>query len=419
VFPYNSARKWVRWYGVLEERTYGSRSDGDAYSAYNATKKRKIVKEKPGVSPAILRYLIDNTIFLTLKDLGVGLPSYQEEIVKIEMSDQQAEQYRRMFTTLKARAKEDRRYLSTFLQWSLGRPNSGFRDEEVIKEHRDDDGNIVKRERLCTLPAVVDTSDDDAELMDPSGSFREGVLLPKERWLVNYTNSEVDAGRKVIVYVRQTATRDIRGRLKDVLEATGLRARILDSSVGTREREAWVERYENSTDVLIVNPRLVETGLDLVQFCTVVFYEISYSLYTMWQAMRRVWRLGQRRPVKVVFAVYRETIERRAAGQMGDKMRGAQLLFGDEVGGALVPEEGDNFLTQLARNALEGKELRDLQAIFAEAHPKTTNSPMGSPTVKSPRMTMAKMRSLWLKQKYKGNDGRRKKRVHEAQQTLF
>ena len=48
--------------------------------------------------------------------------------------------------------------------------------------------------------------------------------------------------------------------------------------------------------MLITNPRLVQTGLDLVSFTSVVFAEVEYSLDTLWQALRRVWRLGQTRP---------------------------------------------------------------------------------------------------------------------------
>jgi len=43
------------------------------------------------------------------------------------------------------------------------------------------------------------------------------------------------------------------------------------------------------------NPKLIETGLDLVMFSDLVFYEVTTSLYTLWQAMRRVWRLGSTR----------------------------------------------------------------------------------------------------------------------------
>ena len=53
-------------------------------------------------------------------------------------------------------------------------------------------------------------------------------------------------------------------------------------------------------DVLLVHPRLVQTGLDLIDFPTIVWQEVEYSVYTMRQASRRSWRIGQRRPVRVV-----------------------------------------------------------------------------------------------------------------------
>jgi len=406
-FDYRTARKWVQLYGVLEEREYHKKGAGstDEYGSFNATRRKKVVKEKPGVSPGILKYLIDNTLFLALKDLGVGLPPYREELVTVGMTKEQREQYSGMYHNLKGLARADSRYLSTWLQWSLGRPNTGFRHERVVKLHRDEDGVVEKRELLENLPAVLE----------------EGELLPKEKWLVDYARAEVQAGRKVLVYARQTGKRDIQPRLKEVLEDAGLRVRVLTTGVATRKREAWVERYAPVTDVLIVNPRLIETGLDLVQFATVVFYEINYSLFTCWQAMRRVWRLGQDKPVKVVFVAYEHTLESDALSLLGRKMRAAMLLYGDAVSGAIVPEEDGDFLTELARSVLEGKELPDLQTLFTEAQP-TTNSPMGSPTAISPRMmTFSDLRVLWEQRRGNGNGyrRRRKKKVSDAQESFL
>ncbi len=43
--------------------------------------------EIPGVSPAIITRLLHNSIFLNLKDLGIELPPYTEEVVELEMED--------------------------------------------------------------------------------------------------------------------------------------------------------------------------------------------------------------------------------------------------------------------------------------------------------------------------------------------
>ena len=97
------------------------------------------------------------------------------------------------------------------------------------------------------------------------------------------------------MYVRQTGTRDIQDRLESVLKQSGVQAITLYGSVDPRRRERWIEDH-GYVDTLITHPRLVQTGPDLISFQTVVFYEPEYSLYTLWQALRRVWRLGQTQP---------------------------------------------------------------------------------------------------------------------------
>ena len=46
-------------------------------------------------------------------------------------------------------------------------------------------------------------------------------------------------------------------------------------------RFAWVNRHAPGLDALICNPKLVETGLDLVHFSTVVFFEMDYDYLTL------------------------------------------------------------------------------------------------------------------------------------------
>ncbi|MFR8333599.1 MAG: helicase C-terminal domain-containing protein [Oscillospiraceae bacterium] len=62
----------------------------------------------------------------------------------------------------------------------------------------------------------------------------------------------------------------------------------------TEKREEWVEkRVKSGLQVLITNPRCVETGLDLNAFTTLIFYSMGYNLFTLRQASRRSWRINQ------------------------------------------------------------------------------------------------------------------------------
>ena len=368
-FGFHEEKRWASLYGVLEA-VEKHKDEDDEDGVYTGNRRyRNQVKELPGISPAIVSRLLGNTLFLNLKDLGVGLPPYSEEVVTLDMTTKQGAQYGEMDSTLKQMAIRDKRYLSTWLQWTLARPNSAFRDETVVVNEVDEDDETICKVPLLQLPATVGA----------------GERLPKEAWLADFCRAERTRNRKVLVYVRQTATRDIQPRLKTALEAAGLRVAVLHSGVDARKREAWIEKKVHGIDVLITNAKLVETGLDLVDFATVVFAEIEYSLYTLWQACRRVWRLGQTQPVKVVYVVYENTMEAQALALMGRKMKAAQLLYGDEVGGAIVPEDDGDFLTELAREVLRGAKLPDLKTLFAEEG-EVSSSALGCPMAVSPRL---------------------------------
>ena len=92
--------------------------------------------------------------------------------------------------------------------------------------------------------------------------------------------------------------------------------------------------------------------------------------------------MGQTQPVKAIFSVYNSALESAALALMGKKMKAAQLVYGDEVGGAIVPEDDGDFLTQLARDVLDGAKLTDLQTLFADDL-QVSHNPMGSLTTPS------------------------------------
>ena len=98
--------------------------------------------------------------------------------------------------------------------------------------------------------------------------------------------------------------------MEDFLGHHGFRVVVMKAdAVPPERREAWVaQRVEEGADVLVCHPRLVQTGLDLVEFPTIVWFETDYSVYTMRQASRRSCRIGQTQPVQVVFMADRNTL---------------------------------------------------------------------------------------------------------------
>ena len=347
-FGWSEAQAWAERYGILERVTKYDDSD-DGYGYYTAKRRRRTyVRELPGISPELVTLLLDSTAFLRLADLGFELPNYAEVPRILSMDPEQAEAYEQLRDTLesvvRARlAQGDHSLLGAYLQALLSYPNACFRQEEVT----DPEGTVV---------AIAP-------------SLGEERLYPKERWLLELVKKEREKGRRVLVFCRQTATRDITHRLAEILRREGVKVAVLSASVGTQTRERWLKRRaRRGIDVLITNPRLVETGLDLVAFQTSVFYEIEYSLYTLMQAARRTWRLGQVYDVKVYYTVYAGTMEYRAMTLIAQKLAAALLLYGDAVEGALVQQAdtGRGFLADLAKSVIEGAEVADLNQLFAQ-----------------------------------------------------
>ena len=116
------------------------------------------------------------------------------------------------------------------------------------------------------------------------------------------------------------------------------------------------EQLRRGIDVAICHPKIVETGLDLLDFPTILFHETGYSLHTLRQASRRSWRIGQRRPVEVKFFAYKGTMQEVCLRLMGKKLLVALAMEGKFTSEGLQAIDGDDdMLTAMARELVENK----------------------------------------------------------------
>jgi hypothetical protein len=384
-FAFHDEGRWAARYGRLEKITKKESRDADAtFSGRRRYYER--AKEIPGISPRIVERVLPSMIFARLSDLGYALPPVSEQIIRLAMAPDQASQYAWLDTTLtnlyrEAKAKGDVGLLAVWLQNILARPNSCFREEKVVR------GLGQGKERSVVPVEAVQAGVYQPIVLSPV--IGADGWLPKETWLASFCQAETAQHRKTLVYLRQTGTRDIQPRVAQALQAVGLRATILPDGVAARQREAWIVEHAAGLDVLLVNPRKVETGLDLVAFATVVFYEIEYSLASFWQAMRRVWRLGQTQPVKIAYAIYRHTLEEAGLALLGQKLRAAQLLYGDDASSAIADEADDDgdFLAELAARVLARENLTTDGLTGLVSDHRTTAALWGSPTQVSPQLS--------------------------------
>ena len=359
-FGRSDEHRWVERYGFVEH-TIGKPSDrhDEDGRASRRRRYRKVVRERPGLAPAALFHLIGQSIFLRLSDVASGLPPYTEEVLVSGMDTEpdatglsQRSAYEALFETLRAAladalARGSRRLLAAYLQTLLAFPDGCTRGETVLDPET---GEV-----LAQVPPLS-----------------EDRLYPKEKALVDLVAAERLAGRRVLVYVTHTGTRDITGRMDEILTRHGFRVAVMKAdAVAPDRREAWVaDRVEEGIDVLICHPRLVQTGLDLIDFPTVVWFETDYSVYTMRQASRRSWRIGQTRPVRVVFMSYRNTLQADALKLVAKKLQSSLAVEGElpEDGLAAFGDDGDDLMMALARKIVSGEEeAGSVEEVFAQA----------------------------------------------------
>ena len=344
---YSSPGEFDAEYGVVEN-TYETR-DAEYNSNRRASKRKTKSRQLPGVSPLVFsRFLLEYTAFLSLSDMGKELPSYEEIPVALEMPidvrDAYKEAERALQSILRSDRKAAQKILSTYLNLLTVYPDQPYDQPEVIHPIT---GSTIVAPKDC-------------------GDFSR--LLPKEEETLEIVQQKVANGERVLIYTSWTRT-DSQQKLLKLMRENGYRAEILTPQIVTEKREEWVDkRVKNGLQVLITNPRCVETGLDLNAVTTIIFYSMGYNLFTLRQASRRSWRINQTAPkVEVYMLYYADTMQAKAMKLMASKLAVAGIIEGtfSEEGLAAMSDVKD-MTSQMAKELAAGirDNVEDIAAAF-------------------------------------------------------
>lgn len=341
-FEYGEAgiRAFTETYGLLEEVTVIEPAD-NACSEARVTKR---VRHRPGASPLLFgRFLMGLGAFVSLEDISDALPPYQEDVVSVEMDPALKEAYEDLEQDIKEALREhpgNQSVISVALNALLAYPDRpyGF-------------GNLMGRE------FNPETQRREPFLISATRDLHESFVYAKERTLLAEIKASLERGRRVQVYAVYTQKRDVTRRLEQILAREGIRVAVLTTEVAPELREGWYERQlRASVQVVIGHPRLVQTGLDLWSFPDIFFYETGYSIYTLRQASRRSWRIGQRSNVNVKFFYYAGTMQEACVRLMGKKLLVSLAMEGKFASDGLQAiDEGDDFLMAMARELVTEK----------------------------------------------------------------
>ncbi len=356
-FTYHDTENFLKKYGVIEKII---RLDEEKSYDYGRAKKRSIIiKKRPGISPEVVgKYLLHRSCFVRLSDVIDGLPPYNEHVVTIEMDKEQAKNYFDLQRKLQSAILQYKmRAVSAMLQSLLCYPDSCAERPEIVE--------IKEKNNKTPLKIIITAAQLNCK------------LLPKEKELIELVKTEKAQNRKVLVYVCFTGIRDIRQRTKRILEEAGFSVGILPETVEPKKREEWINKHKNF-DVLISNPELVKLGLDLYEYPTIIFFETGYNIFTLRQAARRSWRIGQKQPVNVYFFCYKNTMQETALSLIARKIEQALLFEGDLPEGLAVEfTETGSVLEELTKALVEGKQYSGAEEAWARMRKKEIEVQLG------------------------------------------
>ena len=326
-----SEKEFVRAYGVYK-----------TISSWNVAKDRNTgqrtsTKEMPGVSPLIFtKFLLENAVFITQEDMSEAMPGYEEIPIGIEMDNSLSTMYKQIEDEIKTALTRGRtqkmKVMSQVTQLMSVFPDQPYGQKEIISP---DNGKVV-----FTPPALN----------------KDTYTNKKAEELLRICREKKEAGEKVLVYYHWTNRTDIGTDLPKYLEDNGIKAITMTSSVKSSTREEWIDKkLKEGYDVILCNPSLVETGLDLLAFTTIVFYQMGYNLFTMRQASRRSWRLSQEKDVQVYFLYYKETIQETILSLMASKLQASMAIEGKFTEEGLnAMSNNDDILNQIAMSVTDG-----------------------------------------------------------------
>ena len=352
-FSFNDCAEFSRQYGVTKST--------QKYKVYNGRPGNKVGndkdKELPGVSPIVFtKFLLENAVFVGLEDIGCGLPGYEEILEAVDMDEELKESYNKIEDDVRSSLARfhttGMKIMSQLVNLLTVYPDQPYMQPPII--HPDTGEVIMQAKNL-----ISDT------------------LRNKDKRIIEIIKDKVAKKEKVLVYYNYTGRTNIGETLPELLKAEGIKAVTMKSSVAAKKREEWIQKQvkDKNIDVLICNPKLVETGLDLLDFTTIIFYQLGYNLFTMRQASRRSWRLSQDKDVQVYFLYYKGTVQEQAMALMGSKLKASMAIegkFSDE--GLAAMSNNDDTLTRIASSVAEGiKETVDAQ-IFSNNRKVNTKS---------------------------------------------
>lgn len=324
-YGYNSIKDFNDEYGVKEQTLteHGTLTGPKENPHFRTRSRTNKTKYLPGISPVLFAdFLMNNMIVTKKEDIRKDLCDYSEIPVGVVADAELTDAYKNVLASVQYTAGGRRIFTRRAIQ-----------------------NAVLTATMFLDQPFGIDTTNrETGEVieLDPD------KIRNKETKLVEICKEKKAAGEMILIYCEYTRKLEIVDRLSRILKENGINAIGMPDTVKMNNRQHWLEdrAQDDETDAVILNPTLVGTGLNLLDYTTIIFYEVGTKVTTVRQASQRSNRINQDHPVSVYFMYYKDTIQEDALGIISQKISASKSIEGDFSESALqeVGEDEDTLM---------------------------------------------------------------------------
>ncbi|KJA21693.1 hypothetical protein HYPSUDRAFT_41836 [Hypholoma sublateritium FD-334 SS-4] len=225
-------------------------------------------------------------------------------------------------------------------------------DRECIRQYLEAALEVQPACPVCHLPLTIDLEAPALEIDENIVNVRQGILgrLNLDTWrssskiealVEELSNLRLqDATTKSLVFSQFVNFLDL---IAFRLQRAGFSVCRLEGTMSPQARDATIKHFMNNVEVTVFLVSLKAGGvaLNLTEASRVYLMDSWWNPAVEYQAMDRIHRLGQRRPVQAIKLVVEDSIESRIV-QLQEKksaMVDATLSSDDSAMGRLTPED--------------------------------------------------------------------------------
>ena len=286
-----NVRNFILKYGTLK----ASLNDNDA--KYMTSGRIELPEsrysEAEGINPVVFtKYLAENFIFATLKDLEKELPQVETNYIPLKQDEDIVKNTNNLIQQFKS--------VDPFMY--------KFYEDSVVKHYLN---NPYKWNEIEI------TKNDNTFYVYPQNIERH-KKSPKEEKIIEICKKEKEEGRKCWIYTDFTGEsgsgqymkgNNIVFYIKNSLEEAGLKVFWLKPNVPPIDRKELIEKNKDKYDVFVSNPKLVNVGINMAWCGTYIVYIPSYRVDVITQATHRGYRANSQISNRIYMLFYENTIE--------------------------------------------------------------------------------------------------------------